>query len=174
MIDFKALRESLNIAEVAHTILKLTPENGQYRAPCPGCNAGGDRAIVITPAKKLFYCFNAKKGGDAIGLVAHVKNIGMKEAAMSLMPKEEPKEEPPKEKEQGFDVEKYRAGLKTDHELLTQSGIFKDVAEALQIGVATAGAHANRIAFPLYDKNGKFLAYASATQVKLPKHWKRA
>lgn len=150
MLDFKALRESLNIAEVAHTILKLTPENGQYRAPCPGCNAGGDRAIVITPAKGLFYCFNAKKGGDTIRLVAHVKNIGMKEAALSLVPKEEPEKE-------GFDVEKYRASLKTDHELL--AGVGKDVCEAVGIGVASKGVHAGRIAFPLFDKQGHYLGF---------------
>lgn len=167
MYDFKALRASLNIAEVANTILKLTPENGQYRAPCPGCGKGGDRTIVITPAKGLFYCFNSKKGGDTIGLVAHVKNITMREAAESLVKKEEPKEEP-----KVFDVDQYRASLKTEHELLT--GISKDVCEAVGIGVASKGVHAGRIAFPLFDKTGKFLAYASASDLKLPKHWKAA
>ena len=40
--------------------------------PVPNCNESGERAIVITTEKGLFYCFAGKKGGDAIELVCHV------------------------------------------------------------------------------------------------------
>jgi hypothetical protein len=39
---------------------------------------------VLTPAKGLLYCFAAKKGGDCIGLAAHVMNVGNNDAANFL------------------------------------------------------------------------------------------
>jgi DNA primase len=65
--------------------LKLTKSGDAYRSPCPACNRGGERAIVITPAKAAYYCFAQKKGGDCISLVAHVKGIGQREAAEWIM-----------------------------------------------------------------------------------------
>jgi hypothetical protein len=50
--------------------LELKPAGHQLRGFCPQCKAGGDRALVITPDKSLFYCFNAKIGGDQIALSA--------------------------------------------------------------------------------------------------------
>jgi hypothetical protein len=48
-------------------------------SPCPVCKTGGERAIVITPDKFVFYCFSAKVGGDAIALVSHIKGVSFSE-----------------------------------------------------------------------------------------------
>lgn len=69
----------------------------QYRGPDPVCGRGGDRALVYTISKKSWCCqsdvcspkdANGKaiktKGGDQIGLVAHVKGIKQSEAAVLL------------------------------------------------------------------------------------------
>jgi DNA primase len=82
-VDFAALKAAVNPA--AETLgLILQQEGSQFRSACPACKQGGDRAIVLTPAKDLFYCFSAKKGGDCIGLAAHVMGVGNNDAANLL------------------------------------------------------------------------------------------
>jgi hypothetical protein len=49
----------------------------------PGLLSLAGRAIVLTPAKGLFYCFSAKKGGDCIAIVAYVMNVGSNDAPTS-------------------------------------------------------------------------------------------
>ena len=151
------IKANLKIEHVAKVFLKLTPENGTYRAPCPACNAGGERAIVITPKQGVFYCFHAKTGGSVIDLVAHVKDMSTQEAVEYLQ-----EEKPPN----GFDYVKYRESL------APAPGVPEDVSKALGIGVAQKGVHRGRIAFPLFDENGKFLVYASASDIRLPKQWR--
>jgi hypothetical protein len=66
-LDFAKLKETVSIQQAAALVeLKLTKNGDAYRSPCPACNSGGDRAIVITPAKAAYYCFAQKKGGDCI------------------------------------------------------------------------------------------------------------
>jgi hypothetical protein len=62
-------------------VLMLKPSGNQQRGPCPVCNSGGDRALLITPERGLFYCFPAKSGGDLIKLAARAKDWSQKEAA---------------------------------------------------------------------------------------------
>ncbi len=84
-IDFTALKSDVRIEDVA-AMLSLNAANagGQLRAPCPACRSGGDRALVITPAKQAFYCFAARMGGDLIALVAHVHGVAVKDAAQEI------------------------------------------------------------------------------------------
>ncbi len=85
-IDFVKLKETVSILQAASLVeLKLTQHGDAYRSPCPACQSGGERAIVITPAKKAYYCFAEKKGGDVIALVAHVRGIGQRAAAEWLL-----------------------------------------------------------------------------------------
>lgn len=84
-IDFAALKAAVPITDAAEALgLAIKREGTQSRAPCPACNSGGERAIVLTPGKGLFYCFAAKKGGDCIGLAAHVLGVGNNDAANFL------------------------------------------------------------------------------------------
>ena len=81
-IDYAELKTRVSIHDAIQKLrLELKPAGHQLRGFCPQCKAGGDRALVITPDKSLFYCFNAKTGGDQIALVAHLKEITTNEAA---------------------------------------------------------------------------------------------
>jgi transposase len=73
----------IDISTLADRV-KLTPHGSQYRGGCPACQTGGDRALVVTPAKGLFYCFAKKSGGDLIALTAHIRGIPVKDAADEL------------------------------------------------------------------------------------------
>ncbi len=77
--------------------LQMKPANSptaghQYRGPCPVCQRGGDRILVYTIGRASWCCHSnvcspkgqRKKGGDIIGLVAHVKGIKQTEAAKLL------------------------------------------------------------------------------------------
>lgn len=53
-VDFEELKQRVTIEQVCSWLgiaLKGGPE--QYRAQCPICQDGGDRAFVVTPAKGL-------------------------------------------------------------------------------------------------------------------------
>jgi len=83
-IDFAAIKAAVSLQKAAEFLgLELKPSAGAFRCACPQCEKGGDRGLVITPGKG-FYCFGVKKGGDVISLVAHVRDIGQREAAEQL------------------------------------------------------------------------------------------
>jgi DNA primase len=69
-IDFAEVKARCSIEQAAKLLdLKTIEERSQLRAPCP-VYSGGQRAIVITPAKNLFHCFPSKARGDQIALVS--------------------------------------------------------------------------------------------------------
>ena len=81
-IDFQDLKSRTNIADIVAPLeLKLMRKGDQFRGACPACKSGGDRALVVTVSKGVFYCFGAKQGGDVIGLAAHILGQDMKQAA---------------------------------------------------------------------------------------------
>ena len=72
-IDFQELKKTVLIEDAVPLLgLNLKPSGGQLRGACPACKKGGERALVITPAKQAFYCFGSGQGGDVIGLAAHI------------------------------------------------------------------------------------------------------
>jgi hypothetical protein len=84
-VDFAALKQRVSIEQTSGLLgLNTKPAGSQLRAACPNCKEGGERAIVITPEKGLFYCFPGKKGGDAIELVCHVRGLSQKDAALLM------------------------------------------------------------------------------------------
>ena len=88
-IDFSELKQRVNIEQAAEWLgLQVKKSGGQLRGVCPVCKDGGDRALVITPAKGLYYCFGkCRKGGDAISLAASVRGCSLREAAAFLAEK---------------------------------------------------------------------------------------
>jgi len=85
MIDYAELKSKVSIQQVCHLLGLHTIEHGaQLRSPCPACKSGGERAIVITPEKGLFYCFAGTKGGDVLSFVAHIRGCSIKEAGIFL------------------------------------------------------------------------------------------
>lgn len=84
MVSFNDVKEKVSFPDAITLLsLTLTERDGIYRGKCPACNAGSDRALVITPGKG-FYCFQAKQGGDVIALAAHIRGVSVKEAAEFL------------------------------------------------------------------------------------------
>src|SRR5258708_4961868 len=84
-VDFSELKQRFTIEKVAELLDLQIKQSGQaLRGPCPTCKSGGDRAIVITPAKGVFFCFASREGGDLIKLAAHIRNCEVKDAAAWL------------------------------------------------------------------------------------------
>lgn len=81
-VDFRELKEKVSIEQVVAMLdLKLRRTGGQLRGRCPIHHGTTDREFVVTPSKGLFYCFGPCGGGDAIALVARVKDIPVRQAA---------------------------------------------------------------------------------------------
>jgi hypothetical protein len=84
VIDYVALKQRVSITKALHMLgVDLVETGAQLRGRCPACNAD-ERGLVVTPDKGLFYCFNGKKGGDQISLVAHIRKCSVKEAGLFL------------------------------------------------------------------------------------------
>lgn len=164
-ISFAELKERIKIEQVAEMLgLQTKAAFGKLRSACPKCNAGGDRAIVITPEKGVFNCFAAKQGGDMIQLVSHILNVPVNEAAQKINNhfggKAEPAQQPPKPKEQ----ENVRsltplAYLVAEHEAVQVLGISKETAEQYGIGYAPKGTLRTRVCVPIHSRDGTLLAY---------------
>jgi DNA primase len=193
-IDFAALKAAVTIDQAAETLgLTLKQEGSQFRTACPACKSGGDRAIVLTPAKGLFYCFSAKKGGDCIAIAAHILNVGNNDAANFLadqlgtvlvpdrdtvLVSKERATAPQKpqgrtEKSQParapFDPNEYLSKL-TYSEEIEALGISEADAQALGIGFVTTGLHRGRIAIALRWQSGEIAGFGSVEggTIKLP------
>jgi hypothetical protein len=60
-VDFAELKTRVAIEQAMQMLgLNLTLHGNQYRGACPVCKAGGDRALIVTPAKGLFYSSQRK------------------------------------------------------------------------------------------------------------------
>jgi hypothetical protein len=170
-IDFQALKQEITIA-AAMPILGLTPSqfSDQMRSPCPACKSGGDRALVITASKNVFYCFASGEGGDVIALTAHIKGINMKDAAAFLaghFQKEQPAQKAspvatvpsnssPKKTEVGLNPLTY---LQPEHPLVQALGISPETCRYFGAGYSPKGIMRGRLAIPIHDSQGGLLAY---------------
>jgi DNA primase len=83
-VDYAAIKAAYTFEQAVRFLgLSVERSGEQLRCACPTCKTGGPRGLAITPGKG-FYCFGAKKGGDVIALVAHIKGIGQKDAAQLI------------------------------------------------------------------------------------------
>ena len=169
-IDFQELKEKVRITEVFPLLgLHLKQFGEQWRGACPVCKTGGDRALVVTPAKSAYYCFAAKHGGDVIALVSHIKNRGMKEAAQLIAEASRLKLEPaapvrdhtlpstvPEKEKAGFNPLTY---LQPDHAAIKNLGVSSETAIEFGAGFAPRGILRGRFAIPVHDRHGTLIAY---------------
>lgn len=172
-IDFADLKSRITITQAAEWLaLKLKPSGDQQRGPCPICNTGGDRALVVTPGRGLFYCFPSKIGGDLIKLVAHVKACSQNEAAqlikaqfggtVSTVPARASgtasysSSTAPQNQKAGLNPLPY---LEPGHPTIQALGISPATAEAFGSGYAGKGVLRGRYAVPVHGKDGTLLAY---------------
>ncbi len=172
-IDFAELKSRATIMDAAQLLgLKLKPSGNQQRGPCPACNSGGDRALVITPERGLFYCFPAKVGGDLIRLVAHVKSCSQTEAAQLIQSRvggtvttvparargtvPHSSSTTPQNQKAGLNPLPY---LEAEHASVQALGISPATAQAFGSGYAGKGVLRGRYAVPVHGKDGALLAY---------------
>jgi len=171
-VDFAVVKEKVSIEAATHLLgLKTTKSGNQLRAACPNCKTGGDRALAITPAKNLFYCFAAQSGGDQIQLAAHVRNVSNKEAAEFLMGTVQVQKPGTvastvsKDQASGFQPLDY---LQADHDAVAAVGFDAETAQALGIGYAPKGLMRGMVAIPVRLEDGSLAGYIGVTEAKLP------
>ena len=170
-VDFAELKTRVSIEQAISVLgLNLKLHVNQYRGPCPTCQSGGDRALVITPGKGLFYCFAQKTGGDQIALVAHIKGLGLSDAASFLggtdtvpAPRSSAVQvtvpAAPAVKKPGFDPEAYAARLDPSHASLAPLGLSAETLRTFKAGFASSGSNRGRLALPLHDRDGQLIGY---------------
>lgn len=183
-VNFQTLKERVTILD-ALLMLDVNPkgEGTQLRCACPACDSGDDRTIVVTPEKGVFYCHEAKQGGDVIALVAHVKGFEMKEAAIMLdkaypvepkqeAQKEEPEKQDPKEDPAKTTVWAGLDYLEYEHELIDELGFDPEDCEKIGIGYAGKGMMRGRVAIPIRLPTGQLIGYIGvAENIKIPRTW---
>ena len=142
-VDFKAIKAAVSIEDAAN-LLKLTLKKSgtQFRSTCPACGNDDERTIVLTPARGLFYCFDAKVGGDCLALVQHITGLDVQDAAAFLSPHAraahdspvpEQKKAAATKKETAFDPVAFASKLQFTDEV-AELGISEEDATRLQIG----------------------------------------
>jgi DNA primase len=175
-VDFAELKTRVSIEQAMQMLgLTLTLHGNQHRGACPVCKTGGDRALIVTPAKGLFYCFAKKSGGDVIALTAHIGGIPVKEAADQLdrafgtvqngtgtvsKNRATAPQAPEARKQPAFDPEAYAARLDASHASLAPLGISAETLKAWKAGYASSGTNRGRLAIALRDRDGNILGFA--------------
>jgi DNA primase len=178
MVNFKELKQRVDITNVVDFLsLELAHKGEQLRGPCPRCKDGGDRALVITPERNIFYCFAAKQGGDQLSLAAHILDKPVKEAAQQIADYFEEDTTSPTvpEKPQGEDEKGDRTlqplgYLQIDEQVMSLIG--EEQARKIGIGYAGKGIMRGCIAFPIRTEDGVLVGYVGydlkAKEMRVP------
>lgn len=197
-IDFAAIKRQVPIAKVADYLGLPATSKDQIRCECPACESDNPRGLAVTKSIGSYYCHVEKRGGDCIGLLAHIRGIGQREAAEIIMrdlmgnstdtrnstatasrrapystgsrrkQPQEPKQEPAAI---GLTELEY---LQHEHEAVQELGISPEDAEALGIGYAPRGIMRGLVAVPIRLGDGKLAGYIGLPDdpyIKLPTRW---
>lgn len=173
-IDFEEVKANNPIEAVAERLgLPLKRAGNALRGPCPSGD-GGERGLVITPSKGVWYSFGMQKGGDVIALVQLVNDCSARDAA-EFLANPEPLEtavapEPAEgaEPRGGFRPLDY---LEPDHPAVEALGIDPADAEALGWGYAPRGILRGTVAVPIRTEEGALAGYIGITEAALPPRW---
>ena len=172
--DFASLKARLSIEKVAE-LLGLTQQSGQaLRGPCPACSSGGDRALVVTPGRGVFFCFAAREGGDLIQLAAHIRKSDVKDAAIWLDGGTVPSKKDDFRNQVPVgngSLEPLSYLVEHDHVAGATLGIAPQDAKALGIGWASKGILRGFVAVPVRLPTGELAGYVGITEAKLPPRW---
>jgi hypothetical protein len=184
-VDFQKLKDRVRIEQLIPVLnLTLKQNAAQYRGPCPTCRTGGDRALAINTQKNggSYYCFAQGKGGDCISLVAHIKGMSQREAALyieqqfgggdaKLAPAaSKPAPSPPARQQERRELQPLTY-LEAAHESVQALGVSPETALAWGAGYAPKGILRGRFAVPIHSKDGTLLAYVgiAVTDEQSPK-----
>ena len=175
-VPFDKIKQRYTIEQVAQLLgLTLKRSGETFRGPCPACGSGGERAIVVTPTKGLFYCWGAHEGGDLIALAAHIRKTDAKGAAAWLARDSDTSSgnAPPKGAVPGTGEEPGLKPLELEHDHIAVEalGFTGEDAAALGIGYAGRGIMRGFVAIPIRLENGTLAGYIGITEAKLPPRW---
>src|SRR6185437_16800401 len=141
-VPFDQVKERVSFEDAINKLgLQLKQTGNQWRGACPACKNSGDRALVITEGRGYF-CFSAHKGGDQIGLAAHVLGIQAKDAAQFLIGEEHKRATVPESaavKEGQTRTLQPLPYLEHEHEAVIAIGFDVEIAKRLGIGYASKG-----------------------------------
>jgi CHC2 zinc finger len=165
------LKQRVPIERVVQLLnLTMRPHGEALRGPCPACKQGGERALVATTGKNLFYCFGAKVGGDAIALAAHIRGVKAAEAARFIA--EGTGTAPVKDtgtsnsKIEATAPQNEKGPLKpldyllAEHEAVQALGISPETCQHFGAGYAPKGIMRGRLAIPIFTHDGgRLLGY---------------
>jgi DNA primase len=167
--DFAKVKAEHSLESVAERLgLALKKHGNAWRGPCPS-KPGDERALVLTPGKG-WYSFAANKGGDVISLVAFVKGMSVKDAAIWIegAQRTEPEKSTSSEARGGFKELDY---LIHDHEAVVALGIEPEDAKRLGCGYAPRGLMKGTVAWPVRLSDGTLVGYVGCNDVILPPRW---
>src|SRR5438874_2401245 len=169
-VDFSELKARIKIEQVIDFLkLDVKRSANQLRGSCPVCG-GADRTLAITPAKGVWFCFTAQKGGDVISLVAHVLKCEVKDAAQQLAQRFTVPTTVP-EATRAYDGQKKLQALdyiEHEHPAVEALGFDLEVAKALGIGFAPRGTMKGFVLIPVRNEQGVLKGYVGVTECKLP------
>lgn len=174
-LDFEEIKQQHSIESVADRLgLELKKNGQQLRGPCFS-GAEGDRKLVITPSKGLWYSFALNEGGDVIKLVSLVNNVSPKEAAAWIAGETVPEKKPVTASSQGSEARGGFAPLQyldPDHPAVEAIGFSAEDAQRIGCGFAPRGILKGHVAVPVRSETGQLLGYVGITEAVLPKEWK--
>jgi len=173
-VDFEAVKAANPIEKVAERLgLELKKSGHQLRGPCPS-GEGGERALVVTPSKSVWYSFALEKGGDVLALVQQVNGGSAKEAAQFLsgdtvpLEKRSTRQSNDEGEERGFRPLEY---LDPNHAAVEALGVSSEEATALGWGYAPRGILRGKVAVPIRTEDGTLAGYIGIEEVTLPPKW---
>jgi DNA primase len=175
-IDFADLKNRVSIAQCVQMLDLRMKGNDQLRSACPSCRNGGERALAVNISKSSYYCFSDGKGGDQIALVAHIRGVSQREAALEMAehfriatPKQDEAPKPQVIATGGMKPLDY---LEHTHDAVQVLGFDPETAEALGIGYASKGLMRGTIAVPIRLEDGTLAGYIGVTDIeKMPTKW---
>jgi hypothetical protein len=175
--DFAAVKARFPIEKVAELLgLTLKKSGAGYRAPCPACDSGGERALAITPGKG-FYCWASGAKGDQLALAAHVRKCDVKDAAAWLDGTVPSSKKEHSTGDHGTRMGTVPEGLKPlelehDHPAVEALGFSPEDAQALGLGYCGRGIMRSLVAIPIRLEDGTLAGYIGITEIaKLPPRW---
>lgn len=169
-VDFSAVKEAVSFADaIKHLELEMKQTGNQWRGPCPNCQTGGDRALVITDGKGYF-CFADHKGGDVIALASHILKLPAKDAAQELAERAGivqvrstvqfgTRSTVPKSEGGGDSKLSPLSYLEHDHDAVVALNLDPDFCKKQGIGYAPRGVVRGSVAIPFRDETGVLLGY---------------
>jgi DNA primase len=171
-LDFAALKEAVPFATAIELLhLDLKQQGNQWRGPCPACQTGGPRALVVTD-QKAWFCFSLKKGGDVIALASHVLGLSAKDAAQELAERagivpvrstgtrtvQAPSTVPESKAAEGSKLSPL-SYLEPENDAVIALGLDPEFCKEQGIGYAPRGVVRGSVAIPFRDEHGTLLGY---------------